>query len=592
MIPLAQQFCREGLAIASSETLLIEDANELFSSMLGITRSTSEALALKGAIPHFDEQAMRRAFESRKAEYVIEAEIRPTTGRPTPVKITLRPISQDNGTKIGVRIADNSEIVKHRLLIKSVEELLDSNKRRAEEAQKNFKTILDCLPQGFLTVDSRGIIGQDYSAEIINIFGESPAGKNFWELTSLNGGYCEVADLAFAGADWDTVNQLFPSQCVREGKLLELKFVPMYSDDRLHALVIACQDVTNVRSLMEFIEKQTRQAKIVFAVLSARAEFLELLELASSLEAKIEDPKAIATAVHTIKGGFSIFECHELADFCHAAETTWAETTYEPSSGLAFCQDLRHRIDSFLAEYRDFLRIARPEDIRRKELIVDMEPLARLYHQISGTPLASHIKSDLISHIEEAVSQPLSITLGWLERIWQETLREVGKSGSRIQWQSTVLIPRDPYKRLFQSLLHVVRNAAVHGIETQEERANHSKPPEGSLVISCECSGSSFIISIEDDGQGIDLAAVRRVAMSRGITEADLMTDQALLEVIFSPLFSIRTEADELAGRGIGLAVVRQEARALGGDATVVSTPGKGTKFTITFQKQALFTQG
>jgi chemotaxis protein histidine kinase CheA len=80
--------------------------------------------------------------------------------------------------------------------------------------------------------------------------------------------------------------------------------------------------------------------------------------------------------------------------------------------------------------------------------------------------------------------------------------------------------------------------------------------------------------------------------MSRGITEADLMTDQALLEVIFSPLFSIRTEADELAGRGIGLAVVRQEARALGGDATVVSTPGKGTKFTITFQKQALFTQG
>ncbi len=589
MISLNEEFCKEGLALADLHTLQIEQSNPLFLAMLGLTKPTADGILLKDAIPGFDHAAMQRAFGKSVPEYIIEAEVRPLKGRPTPLRIAIRKHGSDESCKILIRLSDISELYKYSFLIKSVEELLDANKRRAAEAQQNFKAILDALPQQFLTIDSRGLIGTDHSARVGTIFPLPVAGEDFWKLSGLEEGYREVADLAFSGVEWDTVAQLLPPQFIKNGRLIEVKFVPMYSEGSVSALVVACQDVTDIRSLMETVERQTRQAKVVFAVLSARAEFLELLELADSLETNIEKPEAMSALVHTLKGGFLLFGCQDLAEFCHVTESEWTQHGYDAASGLLYTQNMRQRLDSFLEEYRDFLGITRRDNLRRKELVVDMESIAHLYSDIKALPLESSLKSSLIAHLEQAATVPLWKTLGWLEKIWQETLRDVGKAGARITWDASVATARDPYKRLFQSLLHVVRNAAVHGIETVEERLRQGKPREGALAISCLSTSEGYSISIQDDGRGVDFAAIRRLAINRGLSAAKDMPEEALLELIFSPTLSVKTEADELSGRGIGLAVVRREARALGGDVVVTTHPGRGTTFTISFEHQELF---
>jgi signal transduction histidine kinase len=592
MSSLNEEFCRDGLALADLPTLQIEQANQLFLAMLGLAQSTAAGLELKDIIPKFDPSAMQQAFGKSVPEYVIEGEVRPLKGRPTPLRIAIRKHGGPDSSKILIRASDISELYKYSFLIKSVEDLLEANKRRAEEAHRNFKAILDALPQQFLTVDSRGAIGAEHSAQVGTIFPMPIAGEDFWKLSGLEGGYREVADLAFAGVAWSTVVQLFPPQFTRNGRLIEVKFVPMYSEGVLSSLVVACQDVTEMRSLMEVVEKQTRQAKVVFTVLSARAEFLELLELAESLDIHLENAEEMTVRAHTLKGGFLFFGCQDLADFCHATETEWAERGYEASAGLLFTQNVRQRIDSFLAEYRDFLGIARREDLRRKELLVDQQSIAQLYGSLKALPLDAPTKSSLLAHIEKAASVPLRKTLGWLEKIWLETLCDAGKAGSRITWNASVAITREPYKRLFQSLLHVVRNAAVHGIESAEERLRLGKPREGTLSISCAEREDGYSIKIEDDGRGVDFAAIRRSAINRGVPSATSMSDNELVELIFLPTFSVETEADELSGRGIGLAVVRQEARALGGDVVVTTRSGQGTCFTISFKHQELFSEG
>jgi two-component system chemotaxis sensor kinase CheA len=589
MSSLSDEFCTQGLALANPSTLQIEQSNQAFVTMLGISKPMANGLELKDIVPRFDQAAMQRAFEKSVPEYVLEGEVRPLKGRAVPLRISMCKHGDADCAKILIRVTDISELYKYSFLIKSIEELLEANKKRAEEAQKNFRAILDALPQQFITVDNRGAIGADHSAEASTIFSQPIAGEDFWKLSGLDEGYREVVDLAFAGVAWDTVAQLFPHQFTLHGRLIEVKFVPMYSEGAVSALVVPCQDVTEMRSLMEVVERQNRQAKVVYAVLSARAEFLELLELAESLDMHVEKPEEMMVRVHTLKGGFLLFGCHELSNFCHAAETEWAEHCYESSSGLLFVQNLRQRIDAFLAEYRDFLGIARREDLRRKDLLVDLRAIELLHQEIKSLPLADSLKSPLIAQLESAVSVPLWKTLGWLEKIWQETLRDVGKAGARITWNASVATTRDPYKHLFQSLLHVVRNAAVHGIEPVEERLRQGKPREGNLTISCAQVGNRYTISIADDGRGVDFGAIRRTAINRGLSAAKHMREEELIELMLSPAFSIETKADQLSGRGIGLAVVRQEARALGGDVVVTTKPGQGTTFTVSFEHQEPF---
>lgn len=137
-------------------------------------------------------------------------------------------------------------------------------------------------------------------------------------------------------------------------------------------------------------------------------------------------------------------------------------------------------------------------------------------------------------------------------------------------------------ERMMDPLLHLVRNAVSHGLETVEERAAAGKPPDGNITLRAATSGENVIIEIADDGRGIDAERVAARARELGLIAGDVHPDEALmLELICAPGFSTRDEADRASGRGVGMDVVCSTVEELGGIITLATEKNRGTRFTI-----------
>lgn len=147
-----------------------------------------------------------------------------------------------------------------------------------------------------------------------------------------------------------------------------------------------------------------------------------------------------------------------------------------------------------------------------------------------------------------------------------------------------VLVDKAIADRLFDPLLHLVRNAFDHGIESPEKRQQQSKPISGEITLAAKQQGRHLVVSVQDDGQGLDLEMIRSKAIeSQLITaaEAASLTSDQTIDLLFEPGFSTASEVDDLSGRGVGLDAVRAQVRSLQGWVTVSYEPGAGTCFTL-----------
>jgi two-component system, chemotaxis family, sensor histidine kinase and response regulator PixL len=149
---------------------------------------------------------------------------------------------------------------------------------------------------------------------------------------------------------------------------------------------------------------------------------------------------------------------------------------------------------------------------------------------------------------------------------------------------ATTLVDKAVLEKLFDPLVHLVRNAFDHGIESPEERLKQGKPAQGTIEILAMQRGNQTYIVVRDDGKGIDAAAIRAKAIALNLVseaEAAEMSPDRLYEFIFAPGFSTAARVNELSGRGVGMDAVRSQIKRLKGDIVLASEPGKGTTFTL-----------
>ncbi|MGC8762141.1 MAG: chemotaxis protein CheA [Acidobacteriota bacterium] len=184
-----------------------------------------------------------------------------------------------------------------------------------------------------------------------------------------------------------------------------------------------------------------------------------------------------------------------------------------------------------------------------------------------------------------------------VERL-QRTVREVGgRLGKRAVLKvsgAEEKIDRGLLERLQDPLLHLVRNALDHGLEPEEERRRAGKAPEGLLRLEIRRAAEALLVTLSDDGRGIDPEAVRRTAVERRLCtpqEAALLTEDRLYDLLTLPAFSTRREVSEVSGRGVGLDVVRTAAEALGGHLEIRSTSGRGSAFTLVVPSASALTR-
>jgi two-component system chemotaxis sensor kinase CheA len=189
--------------------------------------------------------------------------------------------------------------------------------------------------------------------------------------------------------------------------------------------------------------------------------------------------------------------------------------------------------------------------------------------------------------LRERIMRIRLVPVGEVFRRMPFVVRDLARdSGKRVQLEIAgqgTEIDKFLIERMMDPILHLVRNAVGHGIETVDRRVAAGKPPDGTIRLAASTIGESVIIEIAVDGAGIDLAAVAQRAPAKGIrTDEGAVDSRVLLDIICASGFSTRDEADRISGRGVGMDVVRGTVQELGGTLEVDTEPGRGTTFTIT----------
>jgi chemosensory pili system protein ChpA (sensor histidine kinase/response regulator) len=169
-----------------------------------------------------------------------------------------------------------------------------------------------------------------------------------------------------------------------------------------------------------------------------------------------------------------------------------------------------------------------------------------------------------------------------LHRLVRQTADSLGKSARLEVIGPEVELDRSILDRLVAPLEHLLRNAVDHGLEAPEDRARAGKPPAGVITLALTREGNDVVISLSDDGRGMDVAAIRRQAIARGLLAPQVeIADEALMQFVFEPGFSTHGRVTQISGRGVGMDVVNSEVKAANGTIAIDSVAGRGTSFTI-----------
>ncbi|MCC6746228.1 MAG: response regulator [Deltaproteobacteria bacterium] len=200
---------------------------------------------------------------------------------------------------------------------------------------------------------------------------------------------------------------------------------------------------------------------------------------------------------------------------------------------------------------------------------------------------------DLQAHLTKVRMMPIRWLFARLQRPSREMARAQGKTVVLLTKGETTEMDRSIVEQITDPLIHLVRNAVAHGIESPEVRRAAGKPEAGVVEITARHQGDFLLLDVADDGAGIDLGRLRSAvtAFSGDVGAGSPLSDEELLEWIFASGVSTRAKADRHAGRGIGLDVVRQNVLALGGTIGVRTRDGGGTCFTLRVPMTTAITQ-
>ncbi|MBQ0719657.1 MAG: Hpt domain-containing protein [Gammaproteobacteria bacterium] len=196
--------------------------------------------------------------------------------------------------------------------------------------------------------------------------------------------------------------------------------------------------------------------------------------------------------------------------------------------------------------------------------------------------MQSRITQDLQENLMKTRLVPFSRLVPRLRRIVRQVGQELGKQVNLGLNNIEGEMDRSVLEKIITPIEHMLRNAIDHGIESTEQRQAAGKPDEGNISLSFQREGGEVVITVADDGKGLDVAAIREKAINKRMIAADTQaSDSELLRLIFQPGFSTATSVSQVSGRGVGMDVVKTEVHQLGGSISIESALGQGVEFTI-----------
>lgn len=246
-------------------------------------------------------------------------------------------------------------------------------------------------------------------------------------------------------------------------------------------------------------------------------------------------------------------------------------------------QDFGNGDEASLARQRkELVRLLEYVDSSQTRLRVvntSISNLAREYN--NDTMQMSLIIDGLEEEIKRVRMLPLATITGSFGRMVRDLAQVSGKEAVLEIIGGDVELDKRVLEQVKDPIIHMLRNAVDHGLEPVDKRLAAGKPAAGKITLAAEYQGKDVSISISDDGSGIDITAIRRIANRRAVANANTLTDSELVELIYAPGFSTSPIITDVSGRGVGLDVVRRNVENLHGRINVEWKPGEGSRFTL-----------
>ncbi|MDQ2078074.1 chemotaxis protein CheA [Marinimicrobium sp. ABcell2] len=224
------------------------------------------------------------------------------------------------------------------------------------------------------------------------------------------------------------------------------------------------------------------------------------------------------------------------------------------------------------------------------ELVLVRNRMVRLGNHIQDEALAKTVgnldvvTADLQSAVMKTRMQPIKKVFGRFPRVVRDLARNLKKDVALEMVGEETDLDKNLVEALADPLVHLVRNSVDHGIEMPDVREANGKPRQGKVILSAEQEGDHILLSITDDGAGMDPVKLRALAVEKGLMDietADRLSDTEAFNLIFAPGFSTKKEISDVSGRGVGMDVVKTKISQLNGSVEIESTLGVGTRLNI-----------
>jgi predicted ATPase/GAF domain-containing protein/HPt (histidine-containing phosphotransfer) domain-containing protein len=458
----------------------------------------------------------------------------------------------------------------------TLEQKVEERTRELGQSNQALRVVLDNVDQGLFLVDLDGRVLEERSAIMYRWFGPSEGRP---ALVAWIGADARFADAFTLGMEAIRDNVLplslcidqLPTRLVAGGRQFACRYLPVEDHGALRALLCVLDDMTE-RLKHEHEEAEQRELVATFTAFARdRAGFLVFFQEAQGMFRELEridvHPVTRKRLLHTLKGNARVPGLDGVAELCHRAET---ELETEGEVSFATWKRLR---DRWSVVARAVETVAGTETHDVIELCAkDVDDLER---RIEGGASSRELLAEVMRLRWEPVERPLE-RLAAHARALGRSLKKADLD-LRVQADRLRLDP-DRFTPLWSALVHLVRNAIDHGIETADARAAAGKPARGVLRLQARGSDGWLVVEVEDDGRGIDWDTARRLCRERGLpceTRGDLVS------ALFRPDFSSRGQVSEISGRGVGLAAVAASVSERGGTITVESEPGTGTRWIL-----------
>ncbi len=476
-------------------------------------------------------------------------------------------------------------------LTNQLNEEVDRKTGQIKDQNKSFLLLLSNLNQGFLIFNSEGKIEGDATELTKFIFEDDIRDQKFEDILKLREESKESLKKwlthAFKGiVPFRDLTSLAPKEYKRKnGDLIELTYKPIYKEEshKLDKIICVATDITQRKDLEEKALAEKEKGQMVFSLIERPIEFIDVIddtrdvfeETLQNLELK--KPDQVFRNIHTLKARLASFKIREVVKKIHSLEEVlqnvknsqvWNHDEIQVTrAGLLNAYD---DLKVFLKENRKLIEVAN-KSIGDGDDYEDIIFMKSFFKDLVETYANKFIFKEVHSYFKKFVEPT------------KELARNLDKQIEFKINPTDLVIAGDKYKKIFSSFLHIFRNIIDHGVESIAERTELKKPERASIEVSFQTTDIGFFyVYIKDDGRGIDPKQIRALAKNHPkLRDSNLkeLSDQDIIQLIFFPGISSKSETSDISGRGVGMDAVKEEVEKVGGTVKVKSQVDKGTMF-------------